>query len=712
MFTTLLGVSMVAGGTTPPRVGGEPARTVEKSQVNPAWKHADVPRRAKAILLKPIAAEKIASAKRGNDGKFKKAQQIGVHREVASEIDGSSADGTLNWITTADGGKSASIRLTSPGARGIRVGLTATGLPHNAEVRFAGNGDESLSSAFASGKEVTSLVDKDKRYWTPYTSGEAQLMEIYVPAGVDVTGIRIDLAQVSHIFASLEQKFGDTKQSASCNVDVTCRPQTAGFVNAKNAVAQMVYTSNCGDQGAIASCICTGTLLNDDVPTSQIPYFYSATHCIGTQSEANTLNTIWFKEAPFCNAGGAGANQTRITGGATLLYTNADSDALLLRLNNAPPAGAFFSGWDAATVSLGTSVTGIHHPSDDLKKSSDGQILGLSSVNGSTSQFIRVGWLSGTTEGGSSGSALFSITNDQYALRGGLEGGAASCANSGSLTNPANRDFYSRFDEAFPFIRSFLFTATPVVTNYSDLWWAGASEDGWGMSVQQHGSTQFNALYVYDDAGRPTWYVFSGVLNRAVPPSVEGILFQPSSTPFTNYDPTAFNLAAAQGRLNAPGTARMTYNADGSARLEYTINGISGVKNMSRQPFSGLTAPFSVNDMWWGGQAQNGWGINLTQHDGIVFGAWYTYGANGQPTWFVMPRGTFSGNTMTGALYSTTGSRWLGAAFFPIRPQDVLEVGTLTINFTNANTGSMTYRFTAGPFAGVTQTKPIERQPF
>lgn len=712
-FAALFGFSILAGASTPPRVMGEPARTSEKNQLSHAWKHTDAHRRAKVVALKPLAAEKIDSAKRANEGKHKKAQQIGVHRDIASEVEGGSIDNNLNWITTSDGGKSASVRLTSPGARGIRVAMSTVGLPNNAELRFAGSSDDTLGSAFASGKEATTLLDKEKRYWTPYTTGEAQVIEIYIPAGVDVSAIRVNLLQLSHIFASAELKFGDTKQSALCNVDVICRSQTAGFVNAKNSVAQMIFTSDCGSGGGLASCICTGTLLNDDVPTSQIPYFYSATHCVGTQTEANTVNTVWFMEAPFCGAGGPGSNMTRLAGGATLLYTNADTDALLLRLNNAPPSGAFFSGWDAATVTSGTNVTGIHHPSGDLKKSSDGQILGFGSINGSISQLIRVGWLSGTTEGGSSGSGLFTVTNDQYFLRGGLEGGAASCSNSGNLANVNNRDYFSRFDETFPSIRSFLLAGSqPTVTNYSDLWWAGAAEDGWGMSVQQHGSTQFNALYVYDDVGRPTWYVFSGALTTITPPSVSGTLYQPSSTPFTNYDPTAFNLAAAQGRLNAPGTAKITYNADGTARLEYTINGISGVKNMSRQPFSGLTAPFNVSDMWWGGQAQNGWGISLTQHDGIVFGAWYTYGANSQPTWFVMPRGTFSGNTLTGALYSTTGSRWLGAAFFPIRSQDVLEVGTLTINFSSANAGSMTYRFTAGPFAGVTQTKPIERQAF
>ena len=48
---------------------------------------------------------------------------------------------------------------------------------------------------------------------------------------------------------------------------------------------------------------------------------------------------------------------------------------------------------------------------------------------------------------GSSGSGLFTRNVDgDYELRGGLYGGLASCANSGSVGNAQNRDFYSRLD--------------------------------------------------------------------------------------------------------------------------------------------------------------------------------------------------------------------------------------------------------------------------
>ena len=65
----------------------------------------------------------------------------------------------------------------------------------------------------------------------------------------------------------------------------------------------------------------------------------------------------------------------------------------------------------------------------------------------------------------------------------------------------------------------------------------------------------------------------------------------------------------------------------------------------------------------------------------------------------------------TGAFFSTTSSAWLGTAYDPALLK-VVPAGNLTLNFSDANTATMTYAFTAGPFAGTTQTKPIVRQPY
>jgi photosystem II stability/assembly factor-like uncharacterized protein len=241
--------------------------------------------------------------------------------------------------------------------------------------------------------------------------------------------------------------------------------------------------------------------------------------------------------------------------------------------------------------------------------------------------------------------------------------------------------------------------------NYSDLWWAGTAENGWGMSIQQHGQTQLNAMYVYDNAGKPTWYVLPGGAWNSNFTTYAGPVYQPTSAPLNSY-------TAAQFKVGAPvGNISINFTSNSTATLQYVINGVSGQKSIQRQIFGRGTSPIQVGDMWWGGTAQNGWGLSITQQAGILFGAWFTYGPDGKPTWYAMTDGTWSGNTYTGGFVSTLSSAWLGTPYNASQLQ-AAPTGTMTLNFSDANNATMTYTFTAGPFAGTTQTKPIVRQPY
>ena len=241
--------------------------------------------------------------------------------------------------------------------------------------------------------------------------------------------------------------------------------------------------------------------------------------------------------------------------------------------------------------------------------------------------------------------------------------------------------------------------------NYSDMWWAGQAENGWGMSIQQHGNFQFNALYVYDAVGKPVWYVMPGGNWNADYTSFSGPIYQPTSAPLNAYSPSQFVVG------NSPGNVIITFTSDSTANLQYTINGVAGQKSIQRQTFGSGTSPLTVGDMWWGGEAQNGWGINLVQQKGIVFGVWYTYGPDGKSTWYVLPSGNWTGTTYGCTFYSTTGSAWLGTPYVASQLA-VATAGNMSFNFANANSANMTYTFTGGAFTGTTQTKALVRQPY
>ncbi|MEO8103397.1 MAG: CARDB domain-containing protein [Betaproteobacteria bacterium] len=244
-----------------------------------------------------------------------------------------------------------------------------------------------------------------------------------------------------------------------------------------------------------------------------------------------------------------------------------------------------------------------------------------------------------------------------------------------------------------------------AANNYADIWWSGNAENGWGLSINQHGNNLFSTLYVYDDAGLPVWYVIpSGSWDGALT-TFTGLAYQPASAPLNAYTPARF----APG--SSVGSVTITFTSQSTAVLQYTINGRAGQKAIERLPFGSATAPLDVADMWWAGAAEDGWGLSLTQHQGSVFGAWYTYGPDGRAQWYVLPSGTWNGTTYSGSFYSTTSSPWLGAAYDQTRLA-VSVAGTMSLAFTGNGNAVMTYSFTSGPFAGTTQSRQIARQAF
>ena len=433
-------------------------------QAAPAWRLARFPAvRVSHLQYREMSATRILKVQQNNAGRRMKPVQIGINR-VASNEGATASLPPLNWISRKDGSSVARIEVRSPLALALRVGLRVDALDPRAELRFAGSAEPSRVVAAMGGMEVRRLADRDHIFWTPSTDGETQLIEVYLPKGVSRAGTTLQAPQLSHLLADSRNDFKMIEkigESGSCNVDTACRVGELGanFVSAKNAVAHMQFVI-----AGEGTYICTGTLLADNVTTSQIPYFYSANHCIDNQTVASTLNTFWKYEATACGSGVVAAN-VQLTGGATFLYSDPDTstsnqptngtDGLLLRLNNTPPAGAEFAGWDSAPLAVSSDIIAIHHPAGDVKKVSSGKRMSVDAYQNA------VAWLSGTTEGGSSGSGLFTADATGYHLRGGLYGGSASCANSGSTSNTENRDYYSRFDVVFPHISQWLAPAPP-----------------------------------------------------------------------------------------------------------------------------------------------------------------------------------------------------------------------------------------------------------
>ena len=239
-------------------------------------------------------------------------------------------------------------------------------------------------------------------------------------------------------------------------------------------------------------------------------------------------------------------------------------------------------------------------------------------------------------------------------------------------------------------------------TPWQDMWWAGAAETGWGMSTVQHGDTLFSVLYAYDAVGKPTWYVMPGGAWDAEKRVYTGDLYAPHGSPYSSYDAEDFVVGSAVGR------ASIRFVDGSNADLEYTIGGSTGRKRITRQLFGLQQAPLagSFGDMWWGGLAQNGWGIAVLQQYRTLFLVWFTYDAAGAPTWFVMPDGSWKdAATFEGRLYRASGAPWLGTPYNASAFKTV-DVGFFRVRFTG-ETANFEYSID-----GKSGTMPLMRQPF
>lgn len=114
-----------------------------------------------------------------------------------------------------------------------------------------------------------------------------------------------------------------------------------------------------------------------------------------------------------------------------------------------------------------------------------------------------------------------------------------------------------------------------------DLWWI-PSEAGWGMQVVQNRDVLFITLFVYDQAGSPTW--FSGTLH---PSGLDGATGGPkwSGDIYATRGPWfgAATFDPAQVQVAKVGTLVFTSPTVSTAIVTYSVNGVQVTKNVQRQ---------------------------------------------------------------------------------------------------------------------------------
>ena len=282
-------------------------------------------------------------------------------------------------------------------------------------------------------------LSEDGTFWTPPLAGEEVVIEYFTRSGAGASSeIPFSVSEISHTFKDVFAP----DAAGLCNLEVT--PEWA---NVAQSVGMLQFVT-----GAFEA-LCTGTLLNDQA-SDQTPYLLTANHCFSAQTEAQTLRVYWNY-----NTGDDPPGGTPFTDGAHLLATGTSSDFTFVRLTGSLPGGLFFSGWDASVTPVSTPVTGIHHPEGSHKRISFGTTNAncTGGLPGPCANFTHVGWSSGVTEPGSSGSGIWKGSAANPQLVGTLTGGFSSCSN------PTGNDDYGSFSATYPNV-SFFLTGTDCVS--------------------------------------------------------------------------------------------------------------------------------------------------------------------------------------------------------------------------------------------------------
>lgn len=240
--------------------------------------------------------------------------------------------------------------------------------------------------------------------------------------------------------------------------------------------------------------------------------------------------------------------------------------------------------------------------------------------------------------------------------------------------------------------------ATAIANDWQGLWW-NANESGWGMSLTQHGSQIFVAVYTYDEAGRAVWYVIPNCPVTATGCTGDLYRVKGGTAPTLAWVPDSLALTTV-------GSGTLTFASSSAGTFDFTIDGVSGTKAITQQIFatSGPAPVVDYTDLWWN-ESESGWGVSLTQQFGIIFAAWFTYDAAGEPVWYVVSNCAVNETGCSGTLYRVSGGAALTAPWTAVNP--AAPAGEVTFAFTGPATGTMTYTID-----GVAGTRKITRQVF
>ena len=331
---------------------------------------------------------------------------------------------------TADGGFSWAISVGSKDAHAIRVHVKNFSLPVNAEMFFFDTVDEAYGPYTGLGRNGTG------EFWTDSIrsdSGVILIRQIGPATPDELASISFTIDRIGHIGNG--HPAPDPRGHSWTHGGDMC-----GF----NGNPPCVEDANCGsvapaNQSAIAKMewikgafifTCTGGAIADTDGSTQRNLFLTANHCLKGAKDAAALETFFEYTTSSCEGDCPEEFPPPHTSGATILATGRDGDFTLLELNQDPPAGTTFLGWNNSPIAFtnGAALARVSNPNYGPQVFSTHDVdTGAGTCNSlPRGEFIYSMDTFGGTDGGSSGSP---VVNSSGEIVGQLFGACGTNVN-------------------------------------------------------------------------------------------------------------------------------------------------------------------------------------------------------------------------------------------------------------------------------------------
>ncbi len=118
-----------------------------------------------------------------------------------------------------------------------------------------------------------------------------------------------------------------------------------------------------------------------------------------------------------------------------------------------------------------------------------------------------------------------------------------------------------------------------TVPLYGGMWWGGAGQDGWGVSIQQQGQTLFATWYTYGADGKVTWFYMPGGSWTSAT-TYTGTLYRTTSGPWLGVNYNAANL-----KVITVGTLKLDFSSSDAGTMTSTVEGATLTRPISRFAF-------------------------------------------------------------------------------------------------------------------------------